>query len=101
MQQTRSEPRTPQEISVRVFGLDSSGNTINKPAWTVDISRSGVRLKGLTFRVHPGEVLGLRHGTEKARYKVVWLGDPASPLQGQMGLQCLETGRCIWGEVGS
>jgi hypothetical protein len=96
MQQTRSEPRTGRESSVRIFGLDSSGNPINSTAWTVDISRRGVRLKGINFRVKPGETIGLRSGPEKARYKVVWIGDPASPLEGQIGLFCLESGKYIW-----
>ena len=97
MQQTRTEPRTLRQSPVRVFGLDISGNTINQTAWTVDISRHGVRLKGVNFRVKPGETIGLRNGSEKARYKVVWIGDPASPLQGQMGLFCLEASKYIWG----
>ena len=97
MQQTRSEPRVWRESPVRVFGLDSSGHTINQTAWTVDISQRGVRLKGISFRVKPGETIGLRNGPEKARFKVVWIGDPASPLQGQIGLFCLETGKYIWG----
>ena len=97
MQQTRHEPRIARQLPVRVFGLDSSGNTVNQTAWTVDISRHGVRLKGTIFRVRPGETLGLRNGNEKARYKVIWIGDPASPLQGQMGLFCLEDGKYIWG----
>jgi hypothetical protein len=97
MQQTRSEPRVWRESPVRVFGMDSTGHTINQTAWTVDISQRGVRLKGVNFRVKPGETIGLRNGTEKARYKVVWIGDPASPLQGQIGLLCLETGKYIWG----
>jgi hypothetical protein len=96
MQQTRSEPRVWRESPVRVFGLDSTGNAINQTAWTVDVSRRGVRLKGVNFRVKAGETIGLRNGTEKARYKVVWIGDPASPLQGQIGLFCLETSKCIW-----
>jgi hypothetical protein len=96
MQQTRTEPRIVRQLQVRVFGLDSSGNTINQTAWTVDISRHGVRLKGTNFRVKPGETIGLRSTNEKARYKVVWIGDPASPLQGQMGLFCLENGKYIW-----
>ena len=99
MQQTRSEPRTAREASVRIFGLDAVGHPINKMAWTVDISRRGVRLKGITFRVRPGETVGVRYGTEKARYKVVWIGDPATPLQGEMGLLCMESDRVIWGEV--
>jgi hypothetical protein len=39
----------------------------------------------------------VRHGTEKARFKVVWIGKPGTPQEGQVGLLCIETGKFIWG----
>ena len=54
MSKTRSEPRTSQELRVRVFGMDSAGRPINQTGWTVDISRYGARLKGLPFWSGPG-----------------------------------------------
>jgi hypothetical protein len=97
MLQTRSEPRTSHESPVRVFGMDSAGRPINQTGWTVDISQHGARLKGLPFWSGPGETIGVRHGTEKARFKVVWVGKPGTPQEGQVGLLCIETGKFIWG----
>jgi hypothetical protein len=97
MLQTRSEPRTSHESQVRVFGMDSAGRPINQTGWTVDISQHGARLKGLPCWSGPGETIGVRHGTEKARFKVVWIGKPATPQEGQVGLLCIETGKFIWG----
>jgi PilZ domain-containing protein len=97
MLQTRSEPRTSQESPVRVFGMDSAGRPINQSGWTVDISQHGARLKGLPFWNGPGETIGIRCGTEKARFRVVWIGKPGTPQEGQVGLFCIETGKFIWG----
>lgn len=97
MLQTRSEPRTSHESAVRVFGMDSAGKPINQTGWTVDISQHGARLKGLPCWTGPGETIGVRCGTEKARFKVVWIGKPGTPQEGQVGLLCIETGKFIWG----
>src|SRR5512147_3204743 len=96
MLQTRSEPRKLHESAVRVFGLDSAGKPINQTGWTVDISHRGARLRGLPCWSGPGETIGVRQGTEKARYKVVWVGQPGTPQEGQIGVICLEAGKCIW-----
>ena len=99
MLQTRSESRTSYEAAVRVFGMDSAGKPINQTAWTLDISRRGARLRGLHCWIGPGETIGVRCGTEKARYKVVWNGQQGTPTEGHLGLLCLETGKYIWGSA--
>lgn len=97
MLQTRSEPRTSHESAVRVFGMDSAGRPINQTGWTVDVSQHGARLKGLPYWSAPGETIGVRCGAEKARFKVVWIGQPGTPQQGQVGLLCIEALKFIWG----
>ncbi len=99
MQQTRSEPRTKQESPVRIFGMDGAGRPINVSALTVDVSRHGARLKGVSPPCWetPGETIGVRHGTEKARFKVVWIGSPGTASEGQVGIYCVEAGKYIFG----
>ncbi|MGI9104591.1 MAG: PilZ domain-containing protein [Terriglobales bacterium] len=99
MQVTRAEPRTRHESPVRIFGMDGGGRPINVGAFTMDVSRHGARLKG----IHPpcwdtpGETIGVRYGTEKARFKVVWIGSPGTASEGQVGIYCVEQGKYIWG----
>jgi PilZ domain len=97
MLQARSEPRARHESPVRVFGLDKDGKAINQVGMTADISQHGACLKGIYCWEAPGETVGVRCGTEKARFKVVWIGKPGSPQEGQVGLLCLEAGKFIWG----
>ncbi len=99
MPQPRSEPRTTFATSVRVFGLDGSGRAVNQLANTVDVSHHGVRITGVQSWEGPGEIIGVRNGVLKARFRIVWVGKPGSPQQGQAGLVCEDTGRFIWQTV--
>ncbi|MGZ4787045.1 MAG: PilZ domain-containing protein [Terriglobales bacterium] len=93
----RSEPRLPQEAPVRIFGMDSHGRPVSVASSTLDISKSGARLKEIRCWDYPGEIIGIRHGMEKARFRIIWVGAPGTPIDGQIGLQCIEAGRYIWG----
>jgi PilZ domain len=77
--------------------MDAQGRPINVATSTLDISKSGARLKGIKHWDYPGEIIGVRHGAEKARFKIVWVGAPGTPIDGQIGVQCIESGRYIWG----
>lgn len=93
----RTEPRQHQESPVRIFGMDEGGHAVNVSAWTVDVSRHGARIKGVHDWSAPGDTVGVRHGAEKARFKIVWVGQDGTPHQGQIGLLCVEAGKYIWG----
>ena len=84
---------------MRIFGMDSQGRPINVLGSTLDISKSGARLKGIKHWDYPGEIIGVRHGAEKARFRIVWVGAPGTSIDGQIGVQCIESGRYIWGVV--
>jgi hypothetical protein len=84
-----------KKADVRIFGMDSKGHPINVPAYTIDISKRGARLSGVRYWDYPGETIGLRYGTEKARYRIVWVGLPNTPVEGQVGLQCVDA-KYIW-----
>lgn len=92
----RTEPRMAKQANVRIFGMDSKGKPINLPAYTMDVSKHGARLTGVRSWDYPGETIGIRYGTEKARYRIVWIGLPNSPVEGQVGLYCVDHGKYIW-----
>lgn len=94
---SRAELRSLQESPVRIFGLDHSGQPVNISAWTVDVSRHGARLRGVQNWSMPGETVGIRYGVEKSRFRIVWVGAPGTPQDGQIGLRCVEDGKYIWG----
>ena len=87
----------PLDSPVRVFGMSSDGHPVNASAWTVDVSHHGARLRGVTDWSNPGETIGIRYGSEKARYQVVWVGQPGTRDEGKMGVRCVEAAKYIWG----
>jgi hypothetical protein len=92
----RREPRRAVALNVRVFGLDASGQPVHCEASTIDVSANGVRLFGPPHW-NAGEVVGIRHGSEKGRFRIVWIGKPGSEAETQIGLQAVEVSRHFWG----
>jgi len=95
----RRELRIQMQLEVRVWGMDNTGKPFSQTARTVDISAQGARLAGLTGPKQLGDVIGVQHGNQKARFHVVWVGADGTAEQGQIGIACLEAGRCIWAEA--
>ena len=83
----RREDRIPIRLPVQL--CRSAGSEKFEPAYTLDISNSGVRLGDLQEPVQVGEVLEIHCGGRKARFRVVWIGSPGTPVQGQAGLEGL------------
>lgn len=92
----RREPRRTVALNVRVFGLDATGQPINCECSTIDISAHGVRLLGAQYW-KPGEIVGVRHGSEKGRFRIVWIGQKGSHSESQVGMQAVEISRHFWG----
>ena len=84
------------KLEVRVWGMDSTGKPFSQVARTVEISGNGARLEGVTCLQQAGEVIGVQHGNQKARFRILWIGENGTAEQGQIGIGCLESGKCIW-----
>jgi hypothetical protein len=93
----RREPRRNVALNVRVFGLDRNGQPMNCECSTIDISAHGVRLIGAQHW-GAGDVVGIRNGTEKGRFRIVWIGKPGAQGESEAGLQAVEVSRHFWGE---
>ena len=91
----RREPRVEVNLEVKVWGLDRHGKPFVQHAHTVDATGLGVRLIGVDC-VKVGEVVGVQHGQQKARFKVVWMGRDNTPKAGQIGLHNLEPDKQIF-----
>jgi len=93
----QKESRSQQAVRVWVYGTDPSGNPYSQTAYSVDISRSGARLEGVGFLTAPGMMIEIKRGWKKARFRVVWVGQPGTNRSGQVGVLCLEPEKNIWG----
>ncbi len=92
----RREQRIAGCKPVTVLGQDVQGNPFSMNTFTVEISASGARLKGLP-PVAKDTILLMEFDQERAPYRVVWVGEPGSPFEGHIGLECVEADQAIFG----
>jgi CheY-like chemotaxis protein len=57
----------------------------------IDVSHRGARVAGVAFSLKPGEVVNLSSDGCDARFLIIWVGEPGTPQEGQIGLQSLAT----------
>lgn len=95
----RRDDRITATLPVRVWGMDASGKPFSLSVKTCDVTRTGVRLMGVTVQLAPDEIVGIQYGEAKARYRVVWCGKPGTRNAGQVGLQTLQPEKQLWKEV--
>jgi CheY-like chemotaxis protein len=88
----RREERIPLHVPALVSGLDRRGRAFIQSAKTLDISTAGARITGLNCQLDPGSVLSIQLGNRKARFEVLWVGEPGSLREGEIGLKCIEVG---------
>lgn len=84
----RREPRILVSLPVQV---ESQDHQESADASLVDVSHHGARVGGVPFSPKVGEVVHLVAEGCNARFRVIWVGDPGTPQEGQIGLQSLTT----------
>ena|SRR5437016_3154649 len=88
----RKEQRLALALPVKIYTLETAAI----PEWscTYEVSRHGLRLKQVPG-VEMGQEIWIQRHNRKAKYRVVWLGQPETDRAGQMGAQCLDE-KVIW-----
>jgi PAS domain S-box-containing protein len=92
---SRREHRIPGCKPVTVLGKDVLEKPFSQNTFTLEISRTGVRLQGLP-PLAKGDIVAIEYGQERARYQVVWIGEKGSANLGQVGLECVDEGKNIF-----
>ncbi len=93
----RREERVALSIPVRVWGTDRHGKPFIENTETVDITRLGARIKGLTSVVSAGNIIGIEYKQQKCRFRVIWVGGVGTPHEGMIGVHSVEPSKFIWG----
>lgn len=91
----RREKRVTMPLTVRLWGLDADGKVFSQHVKTVNITPGGARVFGVSAKLEPGFTVGLECGRLKGRFVVVWIGEPGSSCERQVGLRAVDSG--IWG----
>lgn len=92
----RSQPRKQIEVPVRVFGTDRHGQVFSEKVHTVNISRTGAEIAGLTSELNLDEIIGLTYGTNRVHFRVKWIGAAATPKAGHVGLLNIAPEKPLW-----
>src|SRR5260370_26412774 len=74
---------------------DSAIKPCLEMACTYDISEKGARVTGLRNVKTAGEIIAVERGRNKQFCRVVWIGEPNSDLDDQIGIQCVESYRML------
>jgi hypothetical protein len=61
---------------------------------TRNASRQGALLEGVQGTLKVGDIVAITYKTSKARFRVTWVGEEGRA--GQIGVQSVETEKCIW-----
>ena len=85
--------RTPTAIPVHLLPRSSQRRLM---ACTLDISLGGARLNMPNGALQSGDVLAIQFHSQRALFKVVWVGGDSGERKGQIGVECLERGRHFW-----
>jgi len=90
----RQEPRVHIAIPVKVFPDTKAVESYS--CCTYEISLLGARLAALPAVTKVGQVIWIQRQNRRARYKVVWIGQPGTSQAGQVGVETMEPGNVIW-----
>ena len=92
----RRSPRISVLLPVRIWGVDAYSRPFMHLAHAKNISATGAVVKGIPCEILEGEVVDVQYGDEKAQFRVVWVGQPNSRAQREIGIQCLPSEPQIW-----
>ena len=83
----RREPRIEVSRPVQIWVQDSSPGSVRHTASMTDVSHHGARIDQTTLSLKPGDTVHLLSSGQDARFRVIWVGEPGTEQEGQVGLQ--------------
>lgn len=92
----RSQPRKAIAVPVRVFGTDRHGQVFSEKVVTVEVSRNGAQIAGLRSELSVDEIVGLSYGTNRAHFRVKWIGPAGTAKAGRVGLLNIAPEKPLW-----
>jgi hypothetical protein len=94
----RKRNREKMVLAVRVSGKTADGQIFDELTHTIDIAVGGGRLGGMQgVRLRLGEIVEVRRQQRKAKFRVVWVGEPGTTRFGHVGIQSIDALPNFWG----
>jgi hypothetical protein len=94
-------PEIPAEtqLHVRVWGMDADSRPFSQNAVARNLSGQGAQILGITHPLKTGDIIGIKHGEKKARFKVAWVTDGGTLRKIEAGVQIVEGQQSPWKEM--
>ena len=80
----RHNARVSVQLPAQVWGMNASGQAFTDSALVVNMSSSGIVLRGVNRRIRIGELLDVRMENCNAQFRLIWVS-----ATGDLGLQNL------------
>jgi hypothetical protein len=94
---TRKEARISAVVPVRISAINEDGEPVHCLAHTLNVSRRGALLAGITLPLRLGGVVRIIRGRSSASFKVAWIGSKEANSEHQVGVESLEAVSNFWG----
>jgi methyl-accepting chemotaxis protein len=95
----RRDTRIRIALPVRLTATDAAGRHLNQEVMTIDISRHGARLTGITANLQEGSTISLARLHKQEKFLVEWVGEETSPKAGQIGVSTHDLNSSFWADV--
>jgi hypothetical protein len=82
----RQQSRTATTFPVRVWGVDGKGQAFLETVSAKNLTEEGAMIMGMPRILRPGDTLQLQYNERVTTFTIVWIGNPASRMGGQVGL---------------
>jgi hypothetical protein len=93
----RHQKRVKMVVPVRLCIQERNGSSSHL-VHTLDVTHGGTRLGGLQCTLTPGMTVEVQRYNKRAKFRVIWVKSPGEKSrETQVGLQCLEPEKHIWG----
>jgi PilZ domain len=90
----RRSKRTKSVVPVRLWIAGSKDSHL---AHTLDVSNHGVRLGGFRGEMKVGDKIEIQYRHKQAQFRVVRITACEGSSEKQIGAECLEPGKQVWG----
>ena len=90
----RHSKRTKAVVPVRLW---MAGSKEVHLVHTLDVSRQGVRLGGYRGDMKVGDKIEIQYHQNQAQFRIAWITASKGSLERQIGAECLEPGKQVWG----
>src|SRR5580704_2576267 len=89
--------RSKRTKSVVPVSLRIAGSEASHLAHTLDVSNHGVKLGGCQGEMKVGDKIEIRYRHKQAQFRVAWVISHKGSTEKQVGAECLEPGKQVWG----